>query len=228
MTLRMGRARGGRAEACRILAARSKRFLATCRIGLDIEGALPPRGTGCIVCYNETSLADVFAVTIEVLPHCDRIAAAEVFARIPFARGACRTTAIEIVPRGNRSGTDALMDRMVPLVQGGERLLWGGEGRLSACDGVLRFKTGSCLIAIRAGVPVVPVAIFGGHACLPVGSVEATPGQISIHIGHPIPTDGLGEDDARDLADRVQATVTEMYEAMRAKRGRMSSPGEGR
>jgi 1-acyl-sn-glycerol-3-phosphate acyltransferase len=103
------------------------------------------------------------------------------------------------------------MDRMVAAVTAGERLAWGGEGRISGRDGVARFKLGASLIAIRAKAPVIPVVFCGGHRLLPFGSVRARPGRIRVRFGAPIPTSGLTEDDARALADRTQAIVEGMY-----------------
>ena len=74
-----------------------------------------------------------------------------------------------------------------------------------------RFKIGASLIAIRAQVPVVPVAFQGGHGVLPLGSVRVRPGTIRVQFGAPIPTAGLAEAEARDLADRVQAAVAGLY-----------------
>ena len=82
---------------------------------------------------------------------------------------------------------------------------------MSGKDEVLRFKVGSALIAIRAGVPLVPVAFRGGHQALPLKSVRARPGTIRVRFGTPISTVGLVEEGARDLADRAQAAVAALY-----------------
>ena len=214
MMRRMARAPGGQKEACRILAERSKVFLGSCGIEIEVAGTPPPPGTGGVLSHNETSLADVFAITVLVLEHCERLGAADIFAKIPFSGPAMENACIEIVTRGNRAGTEPLMARMVEKVRGGERLLWGGEGRLSGFDGVARFKTGASLIAIRGGVPIWPIAVYGGHGCLPAGSTEVRPGRIRVRFCPPVSTEGLGEEDARALADRVQAAVVGVYGEM--------------
>lgn len=58
--------------------------------------------------------------------------------------------------------------------------------------GALRpFKEGVAYIAIRAGVPVVPIGIVGTREVVPMGSFHVRPGKVCIRIGSPIPTAGL-------------------------------------
>jgi 1-acyl-sn-glycerol-3-phosphate acyltransferase len=200
-----------RKQAQDILAQRSQRALATCRITIEVSGTPPPPGTGCVLVYNETSFADVLAFTAIMWQHLDRASAADVYAWIPFGRAASRRGGIALVPRGNRTGTERLLTEMVEAAKAGERVAWGGEGRLSGRDDVLRFKVGASLIAIRAAAPLVPVAFHGGHQAIPLGSLRARPGVIRVRFGQPLSTTGLDEDRARDLSDRAQAVVTAMY-----------------
>lgn len=211
VNLRIVRSAADAQQARRLIQRHFARFLETCRIGVDISGSAPRPGTGCVLCYNEASFADVAAFGVVMWPHIDRAAAADLYAYIPLGRSATRKAAIELVPRGNRSGTDRLIEAMVARVRAGERLAWGGEGRISGRDGVARFKIGASLIAIRAQAPLIPVTFFGGHRALPLGSIRARPGTIRVHFGTPIATAGLLDRDARDLADRTQAVIAKTY-----------------
>lgn len=200
-----------RKQAQGIVMRRSERALASCGFTVEISGTPPPPGMSCVVVYNESSFADVFAFSAVMWKHIDRASAADVYAWIPFARAASRRAGIVLVPRGNRLATERILTEMVEAVKAGERVAWGGEGRLSGRDEVMRFKIGASLIAIRAGAPLVPVAFRGGHQAMPLGSIRARPGIIQVRFGAPLPTSGLGEDAARDLSDRVQAVVKAMY-----------------
>ncbi|MEH6359909.1 MAG: lysophospholipid acyltransferase family protein [Amylibacter sp.] len=104
-----------------------------------------------------------------------------------------------------------MLVRMVAAAKRGERLAWGGEGRLYGRDGIGRFKVGGSLIAIRAQVPVIPLVFYGGHRAMPLGSVRARPGKIRIRFGTPIPTTGLEEESARAHADYVQEAAVRIY-----------------
>lgn len=208
--------------ARRLIAAHSGRFLRICKISVKISGTPPAAGTGCVVCHNEASFADVVAYLAMMWPYVDRATGADLYAIFPFMRTASRKAAIELVPRGNRLGTEHLMQKAVLAVKSGERLGWGGEGRISGIDGVARFKVGASLVAIRAQAPLVPVLIYGGHRLLPLGSVRAREGEIHIRFGEPIATTGLDDTDARALTDRAQSVVALMYEDFRKQRAEMS------
>lgn len=218
MCLRIGRAKS-KDDGRRILINSLKPLLRTFRLKTEVLGTPPAPGQGCVVCYNETSFADVFVFPSTVMPQVDRLAAADAYALIPFARRACRVIGIELVPRGRRAATDRLMAEVVTHLQNGESIAWGGEGKLSARDGVARFKRGAFLLAIRAGVPIIPVAFYGGHQALPKLSLRARPGTIYVHFGDPIPTEGWHEDDVRDLADQTQVVVAGMYADLKAEFG---------
>jgi len=82
-------------------------------------------------------------------------------------------------------------------------------------DGELRpFKEGAAMIAIAAGVPIVPVAILGSREVLPMGSVRMVPGKVEVRLGHPIPTEGLTARDRKEVTEQVRAQVAAMLDEM--------------
>lgn len=193
-------------------------YLEDCRFEVAVEGDIPAAGKGCILSHNETSFADLAAYFVAIWPHVDQLAGADVYRHIPFARKACAKIDIELVARGNRRSTDLLVDRMVAAAQAGKRVGWGGEGRLSGRDGIGRFKVGGSIIAIRAKVPIIPVAIHGGHHAMQLGTVRARPGKISVRFCKPVSTEDYEEADARDLADKLQRVVSENYALLSDRR----------
>lgn len=76
-------------------------------------------------------------------------------------------------------------------------------------DGQLReFKKGAFVLAIHAGLPVVPVICRGTRRLMPRGSrLTVVPGPVEIVVEEPIPTRGLGYDDRDALAARVRAVI---------------------
>ena len=188
------------------------------RSGIELveSGTPPPKGKGSVAVYNESSLIDVISIVATLWPHMERTSGADMWTFIPYLRRAFARAEIDLVPRGNRAGTDRLMDKMVKAVKRGDRLAWGGEGRLSGFDGVARFKRGASLIAIRAQAPIYPVVYYGGYQIMPTGGVRLRPGTVYIHYGDAIPTKGLSEDDARELADKVQAVSAGIYEELKS------------
>ena len=81
------------------------------------------------------------------------------------------------------------------------------EGTRSRTDDLLPFKKGGFIMAIKAQVPVVPVAVHGGRAAMRKGSPWVRPVMVDIVVGEPIPTTGLTLDDRDELIARVRAEV---------------------
>jgi 1-acyl-sn-glycerol-3-phosphate acyltransferase len=64
------------------------------------------------------------------------------------------------------------------------------------------------VLAIRAGLPIVPVICRGTRRLMPRGSqLTVVPGPVEIVVEEPIPTTGLGYDDREALAERVRAAI---------------------
>jgi 1-acyl-sn-glycerol-3-phosphate acyltransferase len=79
-------------------------------------------------------------------------------------------------------------------------------------QGELRaFKDGAAYIAIKAGVPAVPVALQGVRDVLPMGSIVVSGGEVSIRIGEPIPTVGLTPHDRTKLSQKLRECIAELH-----------------
>ncbi|MBV9158266.1 MAG: 1-acyl-sn-glycerol-3-phosphate acyltransferase [Acidobacteriaceae bacterium] len=76
-------------------------------------------------------------------------------------------------------------------------------------DGVLRpFKEGGAYIAIRAGVPVVPLVIIGSREILPYGGGIPEAGQVTLRILKPIDTAQLTIKDRGAVTNRVRDLIS--------------------
>jgi 1-acyl-sn-glycerol-3-phosphate acyltransferase len=73
--------------------------------------------------------------------------------------------------------------------------------------GLRAFKEGAAYIAIKAGVPVVPMALIGMRELLPMGSIHLRSGRAVLRIGNPIPTAGMKISDREALNERLYAEV---------------------
>lgn len=78
-------------------------------------------------------------------------------------------------------------------------------------DGILQpFKEGAAYIAIKAQVPVVPIALIGTREILAYGSAVFRSGPVRLRIGDPIPTRGLILKDRERLTNEVRERIVEM------------------
>ncbi|MBV8553700.1 MAG: 1-acyl-sn-glycerol-3-phosphate acyltransferase [Acidobacteriaceae bacterium] len=77
-------------------------------------------------------------------------------------------------------------------------------------DGVLRpFKEGGAYIAIRAGVPVVPMVMIGTREILPYGGGIVRSGKVTLRILKPIETKEMSLKDRSALTDRLRQLIAE-------------------
>ena len=75
-------------------------------------------------------------------------------------------------------------------------------------DGILApFKEGGAYIAIRAGVPVVPLVLIGGRHVLPYGGGVVKSGKITLRILPPIETAGMSLKERGTLTEKVRALL---------------------
>jgi 1-acyl-sn-glycerol-3-phosphate acyltransferase len=115
------------------------------------------------------------------------------------------------VPRDDARAAVKTMTTAAQVIrERGISLLIFPEGGRSHTGEVAAFKEGAAYIAIRAGVPLVPIAIKGTREVLPFGSGHVRSGPVTMLIGDPIPTDRL---QLRDR-ERVTAELRERIVAM--------------
>jgi 1-acyl-sn-glycerol-3-phosphate acyltransferase len=199
--------RGYFAHAC--ARAWSRLILATTGVRVAIEGLdrLSP-GTTYIFVANHQSHYDT-PVIFSSLPYQLRIIAKESLARFPVLGWHLKRGGHLFVDRRNpdRSG---ILKRWRALVSEGLSLIIYAEGTRSADGRVGRFKAGSFLLAIEAGLPVVPLAVIGTRNVMPKGRLRTEPADVRLVIHDPIAAPVLDHptvEDARRLAARTHEIV---------------------
>lgn len=109
----------------------------------------------------------------------------------------------------------------VAMLKGGKSVLIFPEGTRSRTGALLRGKKGVSLIARRAGVPVVPVALTGTEKFLPIdeanmGGEKVHHARVTVTFGQPFRLDELivepreGEDERQLLADAMMLRIAEL------------------
>jgi 1-acyl-sn-glycerol-3-phosphate acyltransferase len=82
------------------------------------------------------------------------------------------------------------------------------EGQRSYTPELLPFMRGAFLLAIEAGVPLVPVTLAGNTSVLDEPGKRLRPGRVKLILGDPIPTDGLTKKDASHLMEAVRQVMS--------------------
>jgi 1-acyl-sn-glycerol-3-phosphate acyltransferase len=81
-------------------------------------------------------------------------------------------------------------------------------------DGFLQpFKEGAAYVAIKAQVPIVPMALIGTRAILPMHGATFRSGPVTLRIGDPIPTQGMTTRDRDTLTQRVREQIVSLQES---------------
>lgn len=107
-----------------------------------------------------------------------------------------------LIDRKNRKRAFETMDVAVNAIRERKLSVWiMPEGTRSKGRGVLPFKKGPFITAIKAQVPIVPIAISTYTKHLKFGRWEA--GTIIVQVLPPIPTKGLTPDDANTIKDQA-------------------------
>ena len=112
------------------------------------------------------------------------------------------------VPRDDPRGSVKTMQVAADVIRNKKiSLLIFPEGGRSH-NGVLKaFKEGGAYIAIRAGVPVVPVVLIGTQVVLPYGGAVVEPGMVKLRILKPIATDKLTLKDRGTLTQQIRELI---------------------
>ena len=139
----------------------------------------------CILMPNHQSLFDI-PLLLATLPGETRFLAKESLFRIPIFSWALRTGGFIPVDRGQpRKAHKAFLAAIEGLGEGVSILIFPEETR--SLDGQLRpFKRGGFLLALRSGLPIVPVGIRGNFAVRPKGRWTIRPGRVEVHYGRPL------------------------------------------
>ena len=81
------------------------------------------------------------------------------------------------------------------------------EGTRATGGEILPFKRGSFVLAIQAGVPIVPVSLVGVRRRLPRGLGSLTSGEVTLRVHEPLETLGRDPESAGELAEVVRGMV---------------------
>ena len=130
--------------------------------------------------------------------------------KLPILARAFGIAGFIAIDRRNREQAMAAIDRAAGALRCGASFLMFPEGTRSRTGELLPFKKGGFIMAIKAQVPVVPVAISGARAAMKKGSKIIRPVTVTLRIGEPLETAGQSLADREDLIEEVRARIEGM------------------
>lgn len=123
-----------------------------------------------------------------------------------------RSGQIPIERENARSSLKSLV-RASESVRGGTPLFVFPEGGRTPDGTIKPFLSGAFYVAIKAGVPIVPMAIVGTYETLPMNSYVIRPHPIRLIVGKPISTEGMNPREMNTMAAQVQRAIEDLYYA---------------
>ncbi len=184
-----------------------KMLLAVSFIRVRVEGLEKlDQKASYVFAANHSSYMDIPAI-LSSLPHQFRFFAKKGLFKIPFLGTHLKRAGHFPVDRSNaRHSLKSMSDGAHHIGERRISVLLFPEGGRSPL-GLREFKEGAVYIAIKAGVPIVPVALIGMRERLPMHSIHIRPGRVTLRIGDPIPTNGLKLADRAELNRRLYDEV---------------------
>lgn len=179
-------------------------------VPVDVTGLAHVEGLrSCVYVANHHSWMDILAV-LDLLPGRVRFVAKAGLGQVPLFGRALKVSGHVLIDRQDRSNALAGYDQAAQAIRQGISPVVFAEGTRSRTGRLQPFKKGPFVLAIAAQVPVVPVFIEGSEIILGPGAFEPKPGKIIVHIGRPIPTQGLSYDDREQLAVQARSAILAM------------------
>ena len=186
--------------------------LGTAGIRYRVVGlAQVPANRAVVFCANHQSNVDP-PVLFKVLHRRLHILYKAELGKIPVLGSVFRGGGFVAVQRENRDAAFASIETAAASIRAGNSFLIFHEGTRSRTEQLLPFKKGGFVMALRAGAPIVPVAIMGGRAAMRKGSAIVHPVHVTVRVGEPIDTATMDVDDR----DALIAQVRERIEALLA------------
>lgn len=117
------------------------------------------------------------------------------------------------------------LKRCIAVLEGGEPLVLFPEGERKSGPVVQPLFDGAVYVALRAGVPIVPVGIGGSERVMPKGAKFVYPRKVHVIVGEPIEPQvrtGSGRvprSAIRQASDDLHTSLQQLFDAARAKVG---------
>ena len=159
---------------------------------------------------NHLSYMDT-PVLFATLPFQFRILAKQSLWKVPFVGWYLNRSGQVSIDQGSVRSSVAGLLRGVKTLHSGLPLVLFPEGGRSAEGSLQTLLPGSAFMAIKAQVPLVPVALIGTYELLPIHTYHLTPRPLKVVIGEPIETTGLSTKHAEELTERLYRSISAMY-----------------
>ena len=162
----------------------------------------------CLFVANHTSSADAPAVVGAIPRRIAILLKASLF-KWPIAGQAFALAHFIPVNRGSHESAIASVEKATEALRNGQSFLIYPEGTRSPDGRLQEFKKGAVVMAIKAGVPIVPMVCSGAHRVMRKRSLVLHPGEIFVEFLDPIDSSNYSFENRDALNDRVHDAMAE-------------------
>lgn len=162
--------------------------------------------TSFVIAPNHESFYDIL-VLLAVLPMSVRFLAKRNLFRLPILGWSMAAAGFIPVDRETRSSSFSLVDAALARLQGGRSLIVFPEETRTRTGELSPFKGGAALLALRSGLPLLPIGIAGTFQIQRRGGFTILPSRVCLSIGEPIVAAEGAPRDRAALTDRLRESV---------------------
>ena len=167
-------------------------------------------GRVAVYVANHLSYTDT-PVLFGILPFQFRIMARHDLFKLPFIGWHLTRSGQVPVNVTNPRASISSLGSAVKTLKSGMPVFIFPEGGRTQTGHPGEFMNGPAFMAIRAGVPIVPMALIGTHELLPIHTSEFHPAPVTLAVGEPIETAGYSIRQSDELTKRVREIISRLY-----------------
>jgi 1-acyl-sn-glycerol-3-phosphate acyltransferase len=190
------------------------------RLGLALSGIRyrvigaerVPRGRAAVYCANHQSNIDPPVLFTALHPEMHVLYKVEIDGW-PILGKVFQLGGFVSVDRKNREAALRSIEAGADSLRAGNSFLIFPEGTRSRTEEMLPFKKGGFVMAMKAGAPIVPVAVSGGREAMRKGSKIIHPVMVTVRIGDSIETAALPLEKRDEVIARVRASIQALLNA---------------
>jgi 1-acyl-sn-glycerol-3-phosphate acyltransferase len=181
-------------------------FVRAVGVKVRVQGLERIPAGACLFVANHTSSTDAPAVVGAIPRRIAILLKASLF-KWPIVGQAFQLARFIPVDRKNRDSAITSVEKATEALLAGQSFLIYPEGTRSPDGRLQQFKKGAVVMAIRAGVPIVPMACSGAHRVMEKRSLVIHPGEIVVEFLEPIDGSRYSLEERDALNDRIRAAM---------------------
>lgn len=164
----------------------------------------------CLFVSNHQSYMDIPIIVSIAKSHLGFVAKKEL-AEVPlFGIWIKRTRSLFLDRENTREAIKVILEGVNYLKEGHSLCIFP-EGTRSKSNNVGSFKKGSLKLALKSGVPIVPVTIDGAYKILEENN-RLRKAHVIVIVDKPIYTEGMTKEEQNDLIDEIKSKIVENLE----------------